>query len=70
MLETQHSRVFLVKRRPEVFPGIPGDEKSRDGTGNDGKRDGTGKQKKLISRIFLFFPVPSRPVTFFIIFLT
>jgi hypothetical protein len=36
-------------------PGIPGDGKSRDGTGNGGKRDGTGREDK--KSISINFPV-------------
>jgi hypothetical protein len=72
--QIEHLTVFTgincATRTSEVFPGLPGDGKSRDGTGNDGKRDGTGKQEKVISRNYPFFPVPSRPDSFLIIFFT
>jgi hypothetical protein len=35
-----------VGRPTEVFPGLPGDSKSWDGTGNDGKRDRMGRENR------------------------
>jgi hypothetical protein len=54
---TSHNRTHKTPLEPikklyhygfvsEVFPGLPGEGKSRDGMGNDGKRDGTGRENR------------------------